>query len=145
MRGLLFLALACSAFGNSIETVAACLSLEAANQGEEGMRAVACVIKNRAEYEGRSFEEIVLNSKLGPFCSMRAGATASITKAKHDKRFACVWPRAMRISRELHEGKLGRTLPPHYVFFENLQAYGRPKHYRAGGITVRDQYFWALN
>jgi spore germination cell wall hydrolase CwlJ-like protein len=79
------------------ETVAACLVLEAASQGEFGMRGVMAVIRNRARGLPELFVPTVLRehqfSALNQLTAGRESLGRLIARARHD----CMWPTALRI------------------------------------------------
>lgn len=79
------------------ETLAACLILEAASQGEYGMRAVMAVIRNRAEGEPERFVPTVLRPKqFSALNRVTAGLeplSAAIARARRDR----MWPVALTI------------------------------------------------
>ena len=82
------------------ETVAACLVLEAANQGEFGLRAVMSVIRNRARGLPELFVPTVLREKqfsaLNQQTSGRESLWRAIGRAKRDR----TWPQALAIVDE---------------------------------------------
>lgn len=82
------------------DTVAACLVLEAASQGDLGMRGVMAVIRNRARDLPELFAPTVLRRKqfsaLNKFTSGRGTLSQAIEKAKRDRS----WPRALAIVDE---------------------------------------------
>ena len=79
------------------ETIAACLVLEAASQGDFGMRAVMAVIRNR----GRALPELLAPTVLRPkqfsalnnVTSGRESLWRAIQRAKRDR----MWPTALAI------------------------------------------------
>ncbi len=79
------------------ETVAACLVLEAANQGDFGMRSVMAVIRNRARSQPELFAPTVLRAKqFSAFNKLTAGRETlahAIARAKRD----AMWPAAITI------------------------------------------------
>jgi spore germination cell wall hydrolase CwlJ-like protein len=79
------------------ETVAACLVLEAASQGLQGMRAVMAVIRNRAHGMPELFAPTVLRQKqfsaLNRVTSGRESLWRATQRAKHDR----MWPTALAI------------------------------------------------
>lgn len=79
------------------ETIAACLILEAASQGDIGLRAVMAVIRNRARGVPELFEPTVLREKqfsaLNKVTAGRETLTQAIQRAKRDR----MWDRAMSI------------------------------------------------
>lgn len=86
------------------ETVAACLVLEAADQGDFGMRSVMAVIRNRARGLPELFAPTVLREKqfsaLNKLTAGRESWTRTIARAKRD----AMWPVALAIVDEaLHE------------------------------------------
>ena len=86
------------------ETVAACLVLEAANQGEFGMRSVMAVIRNRARGFPELFAPTVLRAKqfsaLNSVTAGREPMARIIARAKRDR----MWPTALQlVDRALHE------------------------------------------
>lgn len=82
------------------ETVAACLVLEAANQGDYGLRAVMSVIRNRARGLPELFVPTVLREKqfsaLNLQTSGRETLWRAIERAKRDR----TWPQALAIVDE---------------------------------------------
>jgi len=82
------------------ETVAACLVLEAANQGDVGLRAVMSVIRNRANMRPLLFPLTVLRVKqfsaLNPYTSGQVSLWRLIQRAKQD----ATWPNALAIVDE---------------------------------------------
>ena len=86
------------------ETVAACLVLEAANQGEFGMRSVMAVIRNRARGFPELFAPTVLRAKqfsaLNSVTAGREPMARIIARAKRDR----MWPTALAlVDHALHE------------------------------------------
>lgn len=79
------------------ETVAACLVLEAASQGDFGMRAVMAVIRNRARGLPELFAPAVLRPKqfsaLNKVTAGRESLPGAISRARRDR----MWPRALAI------------------------------------------------
>lgn len=79
------------------DTVAACLVLEAASQGDFGMRAVMAVIRNRSRGLPELFAPTVLRRKqfsaLNRVTSGRESLAAAIARAKRDR----MWPAALEI------------------------------------------------
>ncbi len=79
------------------ETVAACLVLEAASQGELGQRGVMAVIRNRARGRPELFARTVLQEKqfsaLNKLTSGRESRWRAIQRAKRDP----TWPQALGI------------------------------------------------
>lgn len=79
------------------EIVAACLVLEAANQGDFGMRSVMAVIRNRARGQPELFAYTVLRPKqFSAFNQLTAGRDTfarTIARAKRD----ITWSTALRI------------------------------------------------
>jgi spore germination cell wall hydrolase CwlJ-like protein len=82
------------------ETVAACLVLEAANQGDFGMRSVMSVIRNRARGQPELFAPTVLRPKqFSAFNQLTAGReplARTIARAKRD----VMWSTALTIVAE---------------------------------------------
>ncbi len=82
------------------ELVAACLVLEAASQGERGMRGVMAVIRNRAHGEVVLFAPTVLREKqfsaLNKLTAGRESLWRTLTRAKADR----MWPTALTIVDE---------------------------------------------
>lgn len=87
------------------QIVAACLVLEASDQGEEGMRAVASVIRNRAETFGPNILGVV--RKPYAFTSLNAASTGRtgsrgyadhVRKASNDRN----WKMACAIVNEMY-------------------------------------------
>lgn len=86
------------------ETVAACLVLEAANQGDFGMRSVMSVIRNRARGQPELFAPTVLRPKqfsaLNQLTTCRETLARTISRARRD----AMWSTALRIVDEsVHE------------------------------------------
>jgi len=83
-----------------IETVAACLVLEAASQGPEGMRGVMAVIRNRSRGRPELFEPIILKRKqFSAFNRLTAGyepRAHAIQRARRD----CMWENALALVEE---------------------------------------------
>lgn len=79
------------------ETVAACLVLEAANQGDFGMRSVMAVIRNRARGLPELFAPTVLRVKqfsaLNKLTAGRESLDRVVGRAKRD----AMWPTALQI------------------------------------------------
>lgn len=79
------------------ETIAACLILEAASQGDFGMRAVMSVIRNRARGLPELFAQTVLRPKqfsaLNAVTAGREPLARAIARAKRD----VMWPVALAI------------------------------------------------
>jgi spore germination cell wall hydrolase CwlJ-like protein len=82
------------------ETIAACLILEAASQGEYGMRAVMAVIRNRARGMPELFAHTVLREKqfsaMNNVTSGRESLWRTVQRAKRDR----MWPVALSVVRE---------------------------------------------
>lgn len=87
------------------ETLAACLVLEAASQGEFGMRAVMAVIRNRAGGEPELFAPTVLQPKqFSALNKVTAGyetLAAAIRRARRDR----VWATAVAIVDDAIHGQ----------------------------------------
>lgn len=86
------------------ELLAACLVLEAANQGEFGMRSVMAVIRNRARGFPELFAPTVLRAKqfsaLNSVTAGRESLARILARAKRDR----MWPSALSIVDDaLHE------------------------------------------
>ena len=83
-----------------IETVAACLVLEAASQGPEGMRGVMAVIRNRSHGLPELFESIVLKRRqFSAFNRLTAGyeqRAHAIQRARRDR----MWENALALVEE---------------------------------------------
>ena len=79
------------------ETVAACLILEAASQGDYGMRSVMSVIRNRARGLPELYSPTVLREKqfsaLNKVTSRQESLRQAINRAKRDR----MWPVALKI------------------------------------------------
>lgn len=86
------------------ETVAACLVLEAANQGDFGLRGVMAVIRNRARGLPELFMPTVLREKqfsaLNKQTSGQESLWRAIQRAKRDR----TWPQALAIVDEALSG-----------------------------------------
>jgi spore germination cell wall hydrolase CwlJ-like protein len=82
------------------ETVAACLVLEAASQGDFGMRGVMAVIRNRARAQPELFVPTILRPKqFSAFNNVTVGREAlsrAVNRAKRD----CMWSTALSIVDE---------------------------------------------
>ncbi len=91
------------------QIVAACLILEAADQGESGMQAVAAVIRNRGEGDSGRYLSVVqkpyafsaLNVSTGA-SKKKEGYAALVSRASKDRN----WPAALAIVDELYAGEL---------------------------------------
>ncbi len=87
------------------ETVAACLVLEAASQGREGMRGVMSVIRNRSRGRPELFEAVVLQRRqFSAFNRLTAGREAlahAIQRARSDR----MWENALALVREAQGGE----------------------------------------
>ena len=99
------------------ETVAACLVLEAASQGGEGMRGVMAVIRNRARGRPELFALVVLQRRqFSAFNRLTAGhelLVHAIQRARRDP----MWERALALVEEArgeawHDSTAGAT---HYT------------------------------
>ncbi len=86
------------------QTVAACLVLEAASQGEFGMRAVMAVIRNRARGRPELFSSAVLRPKqfsaLNHVTARRESLNQAISRAQRDR----MWPLALLIVEHALQG-----------------------------------------
>jgi hypothetical protein len=92
------------------ETVATCLVLEAANQGEFGLRSVMAVIRNRAHGRPELFAATVLREKqfsaLNKLTAGRETLSRTVARAANDR----MWPIALAIVDEAtHETWLDPT------------------------------------
>lgn len=85
---------------NERDLVASCLVLEAASQGEFGMRGVMSVIRNRSHAKPELFAPTVLEEKqFSAFNSLTSGRESEahvIRRARHDR----MWPVALRLVDE---------------------------------------------
>jgi spore germination cell wall hydrolase CwlJ-like protein len=99
------------------ETVAACLVLEAASQGDFGMRGVMAVIRNRARAQPELFAPTVLRAKqFSAFNNVTEGReplARAVNRAKRD----CMWSTALSIvdeavAKDWHDPTGGAT---HYT------------------------------
>ncbi len=83
-----------------VKTVAACLVLEAASQGEAGMRGVMSVIRNRAHGDPVLFYQVILEprqfSALNQVTSGAESLSAAIRRASLDR----TWAVATRVAIE---------------------------------------------
>ena len=79
-----------------ISEIAKVIAAEAANQGEDGMKAVANTISNRAKSRNKDFAEIVAEKN----------QYYGYTNPNRDKIYASVKPMADKIARDLIEGNL---------------------------------------
>jgi spore germination cell wall hydrolase CwlJ-like protein len=79
------------------ETIAACLVLEAASQGESGMRGVMAVIRNRARALPELYAPTVLRSKqfsaMNKVTSGQESLWRAIMRARQDR----MWPTALAV------------------------------------------------
>lgn len=91
------------------QIVAACLILEAANQGEEGMQAVAAVIRNRGGSDVSNYLSVV--QKPYAFSALnvstrkdgsKQGYASLVSRASKDIN----WPLALKIVDSLYSGEL---------------------------------------
>lgn len=82
------------------ETVAACLVLEAANQGEFGQRAVMSVIRNRACGQPELFSTIVLQQKQFSALNRHTAGRESLRRAIDRARSDPTWSQALAIVDE---------------------------------------------
>jgi spore germination cell wall hydrolase CwlJ-like protein len=82
------------------ELLAACLVLEAASQGDRGMRGVMAVIRNRSRGLPELFVSTILREKqfsaLNKLTAGRESVWRTIQRAKNDR----TWPRALEIVDE---------------------------------------------
>jgi spore germination cell wall hydrolase CwlJ-like protein len=82
------------------ETVAACLVLEAASEGSEGMRGVMAVIRNRARNLPELFSMVVLREKqFSAFNRLTAGEE-SLSQVIERARYEPVWECALALVDE---------------------------------------------
>jgi spore germination cell wall hydrolase CwlJ-like protein len=83
-----------------IETVAACLVLEAASQGPEGMRGVMAVIRNRSHGQPELFEPVVMKRRqFSAFNRLTSGyeqRAHAIQRARKDR----MWDDALALVQE---------------------------------------------
>lgn len=91
------------------QIVAACLILEAADQGAEGMQAVAAVIANRGSRKPNRYLKIVQHpyafSAMNPASTAKSGAdgySKLVQRASKDR----AWPVALKIVEALYEESL---------------------------------------
>lgn len=91
------------------QIIAACLILEASNQGETGMQAVASVIANRAQRNPQQFVAVVKQpyafTALNTATTGKTGDTGYSThvrRASNDRN----WPLALRIVDDLYSSSL---------------------------------------
>lgn len=110
-----------------LETVAACIILEAGGEGRVGMEAVNEVIHNRARMQKKSLYNIVMAPK--QFSAMAIGADAAIKKAKNHKR----WNEALNIVKSpLTDHTHGAT----YYHTIDINPYWGPKLIKRGYKTL---------
>lgn len=91
------------------QIVAACLVLEAANQGERGMQAVASVIANRAQRDPANYLSVV--KRPFAFSALNAattGKTGGVGYASHVRRASrdSSWSTALLIVDQLYDRSL---------------------------------------
>ena len=79
------------------ETVAACLVLEAANQGDFGMRSVMAVIRNRARGHPELFATVVLREKQFSALNRLTAGRETLERALGRARRDPMWPSALTI------------------------------------------------
>lgn len=91
------------------QIIAACLILEAADQGEEGLRAVASVIANRAKNQGEEYVSIVKRpyafsalNKASTDTTGEFGYDKLVRKASKDRN----WRLALSIVEKLYQDTL---------------------------------------
>jgi len=99
------------------EVVAACLVLEAASQGERGMRGVMAVIRNRSRGLPELFTTTVLRAKQFSALNKVTAGRESLWRAMHRAQADRMWPAALRIVDEAthdtwHDPTAGAT---HYT------------------------------
>ena len=104
--GIILMTVSCS-IATPQKVVAACLVLEAASEGETGMKAVASVILNRSRAQGVSPNGIV--TQVGQFVTMDRGAERAVIIAEHDPKFKKAWPVALVIAEDVLRGTLKDT------------------------------------
>lgn len=89
--------------------IAACLILEAANQGEKGMQAVASVIANRAQNQSTRYLSVVLHpyafSALNTATTPRKN-TAKLSQLVRRASQDIAWKTAVEIVEKLYAGSL---------------------------------------
>lgn len=91
------------------QIVAACLVLEASNQGEVGMQAVASVIANRAQRDSSRYIQVVKRPyAFSALNTATTGRTGSVGYAGHVQRASrdSSWTSALRIVDQLYENSL---------------------------------------
>jgi spore germination cell wall hydrolase CwlJ-like protein len=107
-----------------LETVAACLILEAASEGDEGMRGVMSVIRNRAHGLPELFKPVVLKpmqfSALNGVTAGREELSHCVWRAKNDR----MWSTAFSLVKEA-QGESWRDIT------------GGATHYTRSDETVR--------
>lgn len=79
------------------ETVAACLVLEAANQGDFGMRSVMSVIRNRARGQPELFAPTVLRPKQFSALNQLTAGRETLARVVGRARRDVMWSTALRI------------------------------------------------
>jgi len=110
------------------QIVAACLILEASDQGEQGMSAVANVISNRAGGNPRSIYKVV--KKTYAFSSLNGASTGKtgnkgyaghVTKASRDSN----WRVALEITDRMYAGTLpdGTRGATHYTLVSAYESW----------------------
>lgn len=100
-----------------IETVAACLVLEAASQGPEGMRGVMAVIRNRSHGQPELFEPVVMKRKQFSALNRLTAGYESRAHAIQRARRDSMWEDALALVEEAqssawHDPTVGAT---HYT------------------------------
>ena len=85
------------------EIIAACLVLEAASQGERGMRGVMAVIRNRAHGEPVLFTPVVLQEKQFSALNKLTAGRESLWRIVHRAQKDRMWSTALEIVDEATE------------------------------------------
>lgn len=127
------------------QIVAACLVLEASNQGQEGMQAVASVIANRGKRDSSRYIKIVKHpyafSALNSATTGKTGATGYAGHVQRASRDAH-WSMALRIVDELYANTLQDVTygADHYTRRDALPSWS---HGMRATTVIGDHLFFA--
>ncbi|MDQ8205853.1 cell wall hydrolase [Pelagicoccus sp. SDUM812003] len=129
------------------QIVAACLVLEASNQGEHGMQAVASVIANRAERDKSRYIQIVKTPyAFTALNEASTGKTGSSGFANHVRRASrdLNWSLALRIVDQLYADSLADNTygADHYSRRDQLPSWSH--RMRATAVIGDHLFFRAL-
>ncbi len=130
------------------QIVAACLVLEASNQGELGMQAVASVIANRAERDASRFIRVVKTPyAFSALNSATTGKTGRKGYAGHVRRASrdSSWKTALRIVDQLYAHDLADVTygADHYTRRDSLPSWSH--RMRANTVIGDHLFFQAVN